>query len=344
MDRLYTGGTYTGSSATFQSDSFGKTCDYTYYYYSQHGQVFEHINWQYVALKNFNRTSLATLNSLAADCCSDGNSIAKSSFDQTASISVPTNLELTIDSSDLNTDITGLVWTRSNHINWPKIAVADFDADGFDDIVIGTFMDWVGYIYLSGLTVFTNNNIGQFKPGKSSKFDIERRCNIEETIYHNDCKHVILTGDPVISDIQTADIDGDGFLDIIATWPHLPLIAWSRNSGDGSFENLRTISNTTRAYSLVTVDVDYDGSIDVVAGSFGEIQQPNAKIFDKDKPFERISDPFLKYPYIQPRMMGVYENCSALATCNLTCSRVLHERTKMSSLIITVCNEYCKSS
>ena len=274
-------------------DGFGKTCDYTYYYYSQHGQVFEHINWQYVALKNFNRTSLATLNSLAADCCSDGNSIAKSSFDQTASISVPTNLELTIDSSDLNTDITGLVWTRSNHINWPKIAVADFDADGFDDIVIGTFMDWVGYIYLSGLTVFTNNNIGQFKPGKSSKFDIERRCNIEDTIYQNDCKHVILTGDPVITDIQTADIDGDGFLDIIATWPHLPLIAWSRNSGDGSFENLRTISNTTRAYSLVTVDVDYDGSIDVVAGSFGRNSTTECeKIFDEDKPFE-ISDPFL---------------------------------------------------
>ena len=54
----------------------------------------------------------------------------------------------------------------------------------------------------------------------------------------------------MILDIQTADIDGDDFL---TTAGRLPLIAWSRNP-DG-FENLRTISNTTRAYSLVT-DVD----------------------------------------------------------------------------------------
>ena len=210
-------------------------------------------------------------------------------------------------------------------------------------------MNWVGYIYLSGLTVFTNDNIGQFKPGKSIKFDIERRCNIEHTIHLNDCKHIILTGDPVITDIQTADIDGDGFVDIIATWPHLPLIAWSRNSGGGSFENLRTISNTTRAYSLVTLDIDYDGSIDVVAGSFGRNSTTECeKVLDEDKPFERISDPDLEYPYIQPRIDGgaVIENCSALATCNLTCSSCT-PRTNENTFFTSnqeVCNEYCKSS
>ena len=233
----------------------------------------------------------------------------------------------------LTPDMTSLKWTSApDRITWPKIAVADFDADGFDDIAIGTFMDWIGYTYYSGLTVFINDNIGHFKSGKRSKFDIERRCNIDNQ--DSDCKHIILSGDPVITDIQTADIDGDGFVDIIATWPHLPLIAWSRNSGGGSFETLRTISNNTRAYSLVALDIDYDGSIDVVAGSFGRNSTTKCeKVFDEDKPFERIYDPG----------GGVIENCSALATCTLTCSRVPTIPSLCHPSNQDACDEYCKS-
>ena len=330
---LYSGSTYTGNSYTMMlsHSSSRTTCDRNFFYYSKPGRAFENINWQSVTLADFSVLSLATLNSLGTDCCGDGNSIAKnqltasSSCGQTLGITSPTNLNLKTDFDFYQNKVNFKSTLGYQGEQSQKIAVADFNLDGFDDFVVGTYFDSPYQSMpssISGLTVFTNNHFGHFNVGrviKSNFVDIFKYCFDDTRI----CGNVTFSPNPIITDVLTADMDGDGFVDIIATWPHFPLIAWSRNSGDGSFENIRTISSNVRAYSLATLDVNNDGSIDLVAGSFGRNSTNECKkVLDEDKAFESIYDPDSNFPYIEhtPDDPSMIKNCSALATCNLTCS------------------------
>lgn len=67
--------------------------------------------------------------------------------------------------------------------------------------------------------------------------------------------------------IHTADLDGDGDLDIVAASYDAGSIVWSRNNGNGSFGTQQLISNqASGARWVTTADLDGDGDLDVLSG------------------------------------------------------------------------------
>ena len=73
--------------------------------------------------------------------------------------------------------------------------------------------------------------------------------------------------------VDTADIDGDGDLDLISTsaGDYDSDVSWYRNDGDGNF-GVQTIitSDVLKPYSAVTADVDGDGDPDVLSASLDD--------------------------------------------------------------------------
>ncbi|MBT3208503.1 MAG: VCBS repeat-containing protein [Bacteroidetes bacterium] len=86
----------------------------------------------------------------------------------------------------------------------------------------------------------------------------------------------IFTADQVItssiiggSDICAADINEDGYKDIVSSSYNDNKIAWYVNDGTGNFGSQQIISTTNFGpLSIFTIDLDNDGDIDVVSTSF----------------------------------------------------------------------------
>ncbi|NRB70690.1 MAG: midcut-by-XrtH protein, partial [Xanthomonadales bacterium] len=65
-------------------------------------------------------------------------------------------------------------------------------------------------------------------------------------------------------DVATADLDGDGDLDVLSASRFDNKIAWYKNDGAGSFGAQQVIStDADGAYSVATADLDGDGDLDV---------------------------------------------------------------------------------
>ncbi|MEZ6118197.1 MAG: FG-GAP-like repeat-containing protein [Pirellulaceae bacterium] len=69
------------------------------------------------------------------------------------------------------------------------------------------------------------------------------------------------------SAITTADVDGDGDLDVLATARYSSMLAWVENlDGKGTFSIFKSIDNQFRSgHAVQAIDVDQDGDLDVVA-------------------------------------------------------------------------------
>jgi len=74
-----------------------------------------------------------------------------------------------------------------------------------------------------------------------------------------------------IMSVDVADINNDGFPDIVATSWQLNQVAWWENSGDPTQSWTRYIinSNFTNAHDVKCTDIDSDGDTDIVAASYG---------------------------------------------------------------------------
>ncbi len=70
-----------------------------------------------------------------------------------------------------------------------------------------------------------------------------------------------------ITNVYPADIDGDGFIDIVATSRLDHRITWHRNlDGLGTFDNTNVISDVaTQVRMAIAEDVDNDGDLDILA-------------------------------------------------------------------------------
>ena len=70
------------------------------------------------------------------------------------------------------------------------------------------------------------------------------------------------------SDVHTADLDGDGDMDVLSASAWSNKIAWYQNDGNGNFGIQQIISNNTdEASSVYAADMDGDGDMDVLSAS-----------------------------------------------------------------------------
>jgi hypothetical protein len=109
----------------------------------------------------------------------------------------------------------------------------------------------------------------------------------------------------MITDLQTADLDGDGRLELVICGDFLPIQVFVFQTS--SFVNTTTdwgLENTTGLWRKVTIaDVDKDGKKDIIAGNEGlntrlkaSINDP-LKLYYDDFDHNGSIDPILCYPY-----------------------------------------------
>lgn len=127
-----------------------------------------------------------------------------------------------------------------NTVSARAIDVADFNADGFLDIAVGS-LD-----YNKPLAWYPNNGGTAFGTFRliSNLFDY-------------------------IHDVKAADFDGDGDMDVVGSDSEMGhKIVWFANNGTGTFGVLRTVNNDIASpHGLAVGDIDGDGDIDIAATS-----------------------------------------------------------------------------
>lgn len=73
--------------------------------------------------------------------------------------------------------------------------------------------------------------------------------------------------------LETADLDGDGKLDLLATTQAATVSAW-RGNGDATFAGGQEFATGPHPQGLATADLDGDGTLDVVTANLGTIPLP----------------------------------------------------------------------
>jgi len=134
----------------------------------------------------------------------------------------------------IETDVNGIV----------TAIAADIDDDGDMDVLSGA--------YVSGAS--ENNKIQWYE-----NTDGQGNFGDPQTI----------TSIPLgTNDIETADLDGDGDLDVLSSSWWGPAVAWYENlDGLGSFGAINVLTSYTNQESIAASDIDGDGDIDILSSS-----------------------------------------------------------------------------
>ncbi|EDQ85769.1 uncharacterized protein MONBRDRAFT_11601 [Monosiga brevicollis MX1] len=118
------------------------------------------------------------------------------------------------------------------------VFAADMDADGDMDLLCACFT-------ANGVLLFRNDGAGLF----------------------GNAERVATSSVLGAFDVQAADLDGDGHLDVLVAAAGQEQVAWFRNLGNATFEPRRRIIDAAAngAVSAFAVDFDNDGHLDVLA-------------------------------------------------------------------------------
>ena len=106
-----------------------------------------------------------------------------------------------------------------------------------------------------------------------SDYDNHRIIWLENDGSENFTNHSIDTNTVATCSVNTADINLDGKIDILATIEMSPgEVVWYENLGGGNFSTKNVIGSFGNAKDAISIDFDYDGDSDVVAGGYNYIR------------------------------------------------------------------------
>jgi hypothetical protein len=177
------------------------------------------------------------------------------------------------------------------------LALADFDGDGDNDVVAtdGAYLG-VGFVYIllnDGHAILTRGQQVQVAPNPDALVcaDLDADGDADLGVMHNHYGNADLTqayltvlhndgrGEFVVADehfdvgvtgrdsIGAADLDGDGFLDVV-TPDQMANVAVHLNRGDGTFEQTAKHATVDEVTGLALADFNEDGRIDIVGANF----------------------------------------------------------------------------
>ena len=146
-------------------------------------------------------------------------------------------------------------WLENNGSSWAQasidtsadgakaVHIADIDGDGDLDFVGGSFY---------GDSVAWYENDGAANPSFT--------------------KTTISTGTDGLNDVDVADIDGDGDLDIIAASGNDDEITWFENNGaaDPTFATTVIATSADNPHEVFIADMDADGDLDIISTSVND--------------------------------------------------------------------------
>ena len=169
------------------------------------------------------------------------------------------------------------------------VMTADIDGDGDEDVVSGSSLKW-------------------------------HRNRLTDGVYNNfdPTPYVFYGATP--GDLAAGDIDRDGKVDIVATFPGDQSVRWFENDGLGSFTgftiNAFSVGSCTACvkggFSVLAVDIDLDGDLDVIAGE--NVYDSSADIWVFENPLKNAGSPDGDPTTVPSTWIGV-DNfyCSALS-------------------------------
>ncbi|MBL7941051.1 MAG: VCBS repeat-containing protein [Flavobacteriales bacterium] len=172
------------------------------------------------------------------------------------------------------------------------VAVADFDGDGDEDIVIASSLDCDITWYENSSTGFAGHRLtplaGTF--GKPIAADLNGDALPDVTVLQaegltwypnqgmgNFGPAVAVDLDPLLGQMDVADMDGDGDQDLITLSddgtqlieiPDLKRIEWHPNNGAGNYGAPVLLADTFPYTHLEAADMDGDGDTDIITGDY----------------------------------------------------------------------------
>ena len=169
------------------------------------------------------------------------------------------------------------------------LLAGDLDSDGDEDLLVSAFNMLVWYENEDGLGTFSDIKIINSGYGQGFAIDIADLDNdtdldivytsFDESLviwYENLDGQGTFSGDKVIStqapganEVTTADLDGDGDLDVVIGTDFDRKIYWFENlDGAGDFGPIQLITNQTNSRSVRAADFDGDNDLDLVVSWF----------------------------------------------------------------------------
>ena len=162
-------------------------------------------------------------------------------------------------------------------------AVANANVNANNILVQGSQTGTIAGAFSGGdTTEITFDPTNNFKPGETITVSVTASLGINNatvfsftTTVSPDSPGQFVNGQSIIStsansarSVFSADIDGDGDLDVLSASQLDDKIAWYENDGNGSFGEQQVISTTADgALSVYAADIDGDGDLDVLSAS-----------------------------------------------------------------------------
>lgn len=141
------------------------------------------------------------------------------------------------------------------------VAVADVDHDGDMDFFVGNLASPTGYGLLKPSYLYLNDGKAKFTNASMQKID--------------------LTALGIVTDAAFADVNKDGWDDLLVTGEWMPLKIFINNKG--TFTATDVPASTGLWQHITVADVNNDGFVDVLAGNWGH----NSKLWErKDGPLK----------------------------------------------------------